>query len=195
MDEQARDWTRVLRSASDDPAAAEAVLPRVYEELRRLARAQMGREGSGLTLQPTALVHEAWMRLVGDEGESLSWESRRHFFGAAAQAMRRILVERARRVGREKHGGGMRRRAVEDLDGQPLADDGAPDAVDLEALDRALTKLAERDPPAARLVELRFFAGLPVDDAARALGISARTAAREWNVARAWLAREMGVGE
>jgi RNA polymerase sigma factor (TIGR02999 family) len=180
--------TRLLRDAADDPAAAQAILPQVYDELRRLARAQMQKEGAGLTLQPTALVHEAWLRMLGSEGEALAWESRAHFFGAAAQAMRRILVERARRVGRERHGGHLRRQP---LDGLEAGDGAELDDLDLEALDVALAALARRDPQAARLVELRFFGGLAVEDAARALGISERTAAREWNVARAWLAKEM----
>lgn len=179
--------TSLLQRAGEDTAAGEALLPRVYDELRRLAGAQMGREASGHTLQATALVHEAWMSLVGPDGEALSWDSRAHFFGAAALAMRRILVDRARRVNSEKRGGNMRRQPLEGVD---RAFD--PDEVDFVALDEALDALAARDPRAAKVVELRFFAGLSVEDTAAALGISERTVAREWNVARAWLAREVG---
>ncbi len=179
--------TSLLRRAGDDPAAGEAILPRVYDELRRLARAQMGREQEGHTLQATALVHEAWMKLVGDDGEALSWDNRAHFFGAAAQAMRRILVDRARRVRSEKHGGLLRRQPLEGVD---KAFD--PDEVDFIALDEALAKLEARDPRAARVVELRYFAGLSVEDVAAVMEVSERTVAREWSVARAWLAREIG---
>lgn len=179
--------TRILQAAGTDPASGEEVLPRVYQELHRLAASQMAREASGHTLQPTALVHEAWMSLVGQDGEALSWDSRAHFFGAAALAMRRILVDRARRVQSEKHGGLMRRQPLEGVD---QAVD--PEEVDILGLDRALFDLAARDPRAAQVVELRFFAGLSVEDTASVLGISERTVAREWNVARAWLAREVG---
>ncbi|MEM9381315.1 MAG: ECF-type sigma factor [Planctomycetota bacterium] len=178
--------TLLLQNAGDEGAAGEAVLPLVYAELRRMAGAQMGRESAGQTLQATALVHEAWMRLVGEDGEELSWDSRAHFFGAAALAMRRILVDRARRVRSEKHGGHLRR---EPLEGVDRAFD--PDDVDFVALDEALTTLAARDPRAANVVELRFFAGLSVEDTAAALGASERTVAREWNVAKAWLTREI----
>jgi len=179
--------TSLLRQAGDDTAAGKAVLPRVYEELRQLAGAQMGRESGGHTLQATALVHEAWMKLVGPDGESLSWDNRAHFFSAAAIAMRRILVDRARRVQSEKHGGALRRRS---LDGVDQAFD--PDELDFVALDAALDALAVRDPRAAKVVVLRFFGGLSVEDCGSALGISERTVAREWNLARAWLARELG---
>ena len=181
-----QELTQLLQKAADDTAAGEAVLPKVYEELRRLASAQMARESSGQTLQATALVHEAWMSLVGEDGEALAWDSRAHFFGAAALAMRRILVDRARRVRSEKHGGNMRRQPLEGVD---QAFD--PDELDFVALDTALNTLGERDERAAKVVELRFFAGLSVEDTALALGVSERTVAREWNVARAWLAREI----
>lgn len=184
--EEEPDLTRLLHRAGEDTGAGEAVLPRVYEELRRLARAQMGGERAGHTLQATALVHEAWMKLVGPEGDALSWDSRAHFFGAAAQAMRRILVDRARRVRSEKHGGHLRRQPLEGVD---RAFD--PDELDFVALDTALQRLAEHDPRAARVVEMRFFAGLSVEDTASALDLSERTVARDWNVARAWLSREM----
>jgi len=198
--EERAELTRLLREAAGDPAAGEALLPLVYDQLRRLAGARMDREAPGHTLQPTALVHEAWLRLLGPEGESLPWENRAHFFGAAAQAMRRVLVERARRVRRERHGGHMRRRPLDDADGpaaggalDPLRS-GSGEELDFEALDVALSRLAERDPRAARVVELRFFAGLSVEDVARTLEVSPRTVAREWNVARAWLARAMQDG-
>jgi len=185
-----QELTLLLQKASDDTSAGEAVLPRVYEELRRLASAQMAKESSGQTLQATALVHEAWMSLVGPDGEALAWDSRAHFFGAAALAMRRILVDRARRVRSEKHGGAMRRQPLEGVD---QAFD--PDELDFVALDEALTSLSQQDERAAKVVELRFFAGLSVEDTALALGISERTVAREWNVARAWLAREIQNGD
>ncbi|QDV08384.1 RNA polymerase sigma factor [Planctomycetes bacterium Poly30] len=180
------DLTVLLQRAGADPAAGEALLPRVYDELRRLAGGQMGREAKGHTLQATALVHEAWMKLVGADGESLSWDSRGHFFSAAALAMRRILVDRARRVRSEKHGGAMRRQPLEMAD---RAFD--PDDLDFVALDAALTELSERDPRAAKVVELRFFGGLSVEDTASVMGVSERTVAREWNVAKAWLARAL----
>ena len=182
--------TLVLQRASEDSAAGDLVLPRVYEELRRLAGAQMKRESKGHTLQATALVHEAWIRLLGADGDALPWESRAHFFGAAAQAMRRILVDRARRVQSEKHGGHLRRQPFVGVD---RAFD--PDEVDFVELDSALDRLAARDPLAARVIELRFFAGLSVDDTARAMELSPRSVAREWSVARAWLAREVGHSE
>lgn len=178
--------TSLLQRAGDDTAAGEAVLPRVYEELRRLAGSQMGREHAGHTLQATALVHEAWMKLVGPDGEALAWDGRAHFFSAAAMAMRRILVDHARRVQSDKRGGGLRRQP---LDGVDQAFD--PDELDFVQLDVALTRLAEQDARAAKVVELRFFAGLSVEDTAQALDVSERTVAREWGVARAWLAREI----
>jgi RNA polymerase sigma factor (TIGR02999 family) len=155
-----------------------------------MARGQMGAEGPGATLQPTALVHEAWLKLVGPDGEHLPWNGRAHFFGAAARAMRQILVDHARHVGRIRRGGDLRRQPSDAID---AAVDAAADPADLdfEALDAALTRLEAHDPRAAKVVELRFFAGLSVADTARALEISERTVAREWNVARAWLARRM----
>ena len=186
MDDEALPLTQLLRSAAESPAAGAALLPRVYRELRDLAGAHMARESAGHTLQPTALVHEAWMKLVGPDGEGFAWSSRAHFFGAAARAMRQILVDRARRVRAERHGGHLRREPLESVDA-PIP----TDEVDFVGLDRALSRLAVHDPRAAQIVELRFFAGLSVDDTARALGISERTVAREWNVARAWLADAM----
>jgi RNA polymerase sigma factor (TIGR02999 family) len=174
--------TRILSAlAQGDPSAPEQLLPLVYDELRQLAAARMAAEPPGQTLQPTALVHEAYLRLVGD-GEEPSWDSRGHFFAAAAEAMRRILIDNARRKGSRKRGGD-RERA--DLDIDDLA---APELrEDLLALDEALNQLAAADPEAARLVQLRYFAGLTLAEAAQVLGISARTADRLWAYARAWL--------
>jgi RNA polymerase sigma factor (TIGR02999 family) len=180
--------TQILHAiAEGDPSAASQLLPLVYDELRKLAGQRLAHQAPGQTLQPTALVHEAYLRLVGDP-EGSDWDSRGHFFAAAAEAMRRILVENARRKGRQKHGGGLTRL---DLDAaQQLA---VPEVrEDLLALDEALTKLAAADPQAAQLVQLRYFAGLPIPEAARALGVSPRTADRLWAFARAWLLREVG---
>jgi RNA polymerase sigma factor (TIGR02999 family) len=173
------------RIEKGDPAAAERLLPLVYNELRKLAAAYLVREPSGLTLDATALVHEAYVRLVGPAAAA-RWDNAGHFFAAAATSMRRILIERARRKHRIVHGGGRRRQELHpDLVASPV-----PDA-DVLAVDWALTRLAERDPVKARLVELRYFAGLSGDQAARILGISPRTADRYWVYARAWLRREM----
>jgi RNA polymerase sigma factor (TIGR02999 family) len=178
--------TRVLSAIErGDPRAAEQLLPLVYDELRKLAAARMAEEAPGNTLNATALVHEAYLRLVG-AGDAVRWDSRGHFFAAAAEAMRRILVEAARRKRRQKHGGG---RARIDLDAaRPAAPDPRDDLV---ALDAALTKLAAEDLQAAKLVELRHFTGLSVAEAAQALAISPRTADRVWAFARAWLHREL----
>jgi RNA polymerase sigma factor (TIGR02999 family) len=179
--------TRVLNAIEQgDHAAAEQLLPLVYEELRKLAADKLAQERPGHTLQPTALVHEAYVRLVGP-GDETRWESRRHFFAAAAEAMRRILIDAARRKQARKHGGGRRRVG---LDADALA---APEpGLDLVALDAALARLAERDPLKARLVELRYFGGLTGDQAAAVLGISPSSADRHWVFARAWLRRELG---
>jgi RNA polymerase sigma factor (TIGR02999 family) len=163
-----------------DPDAAGRLWPLVYDELRRLAEAQMAREKAGHTLDATALVHEAYVRLAADADQG--FDNRRHFFAAAAEAMRRILVEAARRKGREKHGGG-RRREHPDLDALHAGD---PDQ-DLLALHEALECLAAHDPVKAKLVELKFFAGLTLDQAAACLDISPSTADRAWAYARAWL--------
>ncbi len=183
----ATEITRILSEMErGDPHAASQLLPLVYEELRRLAAQKLAHEPPGQTLQPTALVHEAYLRLVGT-GEEQPWAGRGHFFAAAAEAMRRILVENARRKRTLKHGGG---RARHDLDNDVLA---APEpAEDLVALDGALTKLAAADPQAAQLVQLRYFAGLPLPEVAELLGISPRSADRLWAYARAWLHRELG---
>ncbi len=181
--------TRLLHGIrSGDRRLAGELLPLVYTELRRLAGARMAREGPGQTLQPTALVHEAYLRLVKDE--DLGWENRRHFFAAAAEAMRRILIERARRYARHKHRAGQRRVALDyDL---ALAE---PDAAELLALDRCLDQLEARDAAMAQVVKLRFFAGLTVDETAAALAVSPRQIARLWSGARAWLRREMKASE
>jgi RNA polymerase sigma factor (TIGR02999 family) len=179
------DVTRILVAieGGDRQAAAE-LLPLVYEELRRLARAKLARERPGQTLQATALVHEAYLRLVGNADPG--WTSRGHFFGAAARAMRRILVDEARRKGSEKRGGERERMGLEEAEAfAPMANQ------DLVALDEALRGLESEDAIKARLVELRFFGGLSVAEAACALGISEATAKRYWRYAKAWLHREM----
>jgi RNA polymerase sigma factor (TIGR02999 family) len=168
-----------------DPKAAEQFLPLIYDELRRLATAKMAHEKPGQTLQATALVHEAYLRLVDGE-QTQHWESRRHFFAAAAEAMRRILVERARQKRAAKHGGGYVR---VNLDEALAAVDCRAD--ELVALDVALDELGRHDSAAAELVKLRFFAGLGHSEAAQAMGMSRREADRLWALARAWLYREI----
>jgi RNA polymerase sigma factor (sigma-70 family) len=211
------DVTQILAQIeSGDPQAADQLLPLVYDELRKLAAAKLSHEQPGQTLQATALVHEAYLRLVASGGRESpghlerandpesntdfrpptpdplsppAWDSRGHFFAAAAEAMRRILVESARRKRRIKRGGGIER--------EPLDDDAiaAPDVDgDLIELDTALDKLAAKDARKAELVKLRYFAGLTVEQAAAALGISTTTADRDWSYARAWLFREMSKG-
>ncbi len=175
-------------AAAGDPTAAAELLPLVYDELRKLAAARMAREPAGQTLQPTALVHEAYLRLVG--GEERAWESRGHFFAAAAQAMRRIVVESARRKKRARHGGGRERVEVELAD---LPTRLPPD--NLLALDEALGRLEQIDPVKARLVTLRYFAGMTIEQAAAALSISRVTAHRYWTFARAWLHQQMTGGQ
>ena len=179
------DVTRILdRVQQGEAKAAEELLPLVYDELRKLAAHKMAQEAPGQTLQPTALVHEAWLRLAGaDAGQ---WNGRGHFFAAAAEAMRRILVENARRKRRLKHGGGWQRIDLTHLDIASAADDDQ-----LLAVDEALGKLAQRDPQGAELIKLRFFAGLPNVEAARLLGIPERSAKRTWAYARAWLHEEL----
>src|SRR5262245_13523847 len=164
-----------------DSAAAAHLLPLVYDELRKLAAGYLADEKPGQTLQPTALVHEAYVRLVGTVPDQ-HWGGRAHFFAAAAEAMRRILLDTARRKGRRKRGGGMARHDLDAID--PAAPE-CPD--DLLALDDALVRLAAADPQAAELVRLRFYAGLPIPEVARILGISPRTADRTWAFARAWM--------
>ncbi len=176
------DVTQILQQIeSGDPSAAEQLLPLVYDELRKLAAARMAQEQPGQTLQPTALVHEAYVRLVGsDQGKQ--WDSRGHFFAAAAEAMRRILVENARRKRRTKHGGDRVRVA---LDREPADGFGSDDLV--MAVHESLDDLAQQNADAAGLVKLRYFAGLTLPEAAAAMGISPRTADRLWAYAKAWL--------
>jgi RNA polymerase sigma factor (TIGR02999 family) len=180
------DVTRILDAlAGGDSRAADDLLPLVYAELRRLAARKLAREKPGQTLDATALVHEAYLRLVG--GAERSWTGRGHFFAAAAEAMRRILVDRARRRRRDRHGGGRRRVAL--TDAVATADDD-PDAV-LD-LDATLTRLASEDGPAAAVAKLRLFAGLSIEEAAAALGQSRPAAYRHWTYARAWLRDALG---
>jgi RNA polymerase sigma factor (TIGR02999 family) len=180
------DVTRILNAIEQgDPSAAERLLPLVYEELRKLAAQRMAQEAPGHTLQPTALVHEAYVRLV-DVEKAHQWDGRGHFFAAAAEAMRRILVDRARRKHRPKHGGD---RVRVDLDDGCAI--GNPPSNRLLALDDALTKLASEDERKAQLVKLRYFAGMSVAEAASVLGISRATADRYWTYAKTWLYCEM----
>ncbi len=182
--------TRILSAIDQgDPHAAEQLLPLVYEELRKLAAQRLAHEKPGQTLQATALVHEAYLRLV-DVEQAPHWNGRGHFFAAAAEAMRRILVEQARRKGRRKHGGGRRRL---DLEGMDVA--AAPASPDILDLDDALAQLAAEEATAAQVVRLRYFAGLTAEEAAAALGISLRTANRHWAYAKAWLYRRLGQQE
>jgi RNA polymerase sigma factor (TIGR02999 family) len=176
--------TRILSAIEQgDPKAAEQLLPLVYDELRRLAAQKLAREAAGQTLDATALVHEAYLRLIGNDNDR-SWNDRGHFFAAAAQAMRRILVDNARRKRAQKRGPNLQR--------QPLDAVAAPEIdVEVVALDEALQKLAEADPIKARLVELRYFAGLTGEQAAKVLNISPATADRHWAYARAWLRNEV----
>ncbi len=180
-----REVTRILTAIEQgDVRAADELLPLVYQELRQLAAQRMKQEKPGQTLQATALVHEAYIRLVGSESQN--WNSRGHFFSAAAEAMRRILIENARRKKSLKHGGGYQR---VDLDDEDMAIEAPSD--NLVALDEALTKLAETAPAVAELVKLRYFAGLTVEQVAEIQGISRRTAGSHWAWARAWLHREI----
>jgi RNA polymerase sigma factor (TIGR02999 family) len=179
------DVTRILDAIDQgDPHAADALLPLVYEELRRLAAARMAREAGDHTLQATALVHEAWLRLVGDH--DLEWNGRAHFFGAAAEAMRRILIDRARRKSAQRHGAGQQRVEWQEADIAATADDEQ-----LLAVNEALEKLAAQDKSKSDLVKLRYFAGLTIEETAKVLGISEATAKRQWTFAKAWLHREI----
>ncbi|MEM1070143.1 MAG: ECF-type sigma factor [Planctomycetota bacterium] len=185
------DVTQILSAIeAGDRQAASQLLPLVYDELRRLATHKMGQEKAGQTLQPTALVHEAFLRLVGSQDRK-QWDGRGHFFAAAAEAMRRILIESARRRNADKRGGGMVRCELHE-------EDVTLDAEDFEtllSLDEALTKLAKEDPQLAKLVELRYFTGLTIDETAQILGVSPRTTKRNWAYARAWLKREMDASQ
>ncbi len=180
------DVTQILsRIEAGDPSATEELLPLVYEELRRLAASRLAEEKPGQTLQATALVHEAYVRLVGGQNNQ-QWNSRGHFFAAAAEAIRRILVDQAHRKNRVRHGGELRR---VDFDSGLQISDEADD--NLLALDEALQRLAIEDLPAAEVVKLRYFAGLTIEETASALGISVRTVNRHWEYARSWLFRQL----
>jgi RNA polymerase sigma factor (TIGR02999 family) len=179
------DVTRLLGAIEQgDPKAAAELLPLVYEELRSLAAQKMAREAAGQTLQPTALVHEAWLRLVKTPDQS--WSGRGHFFAAAAEAMRRILIDNARRKNRLRHGRGLARADLDKVDLAVTSDDDT-----LLRVDAALEKLAQEDPVKAQLVKLRFFIGLSIADAGQTLGMSESTAKRHWAYARAWLYDEL----
>jgi RNA polymerase sigma factor (TIGR02999 family) len=179
------DVTVILNAIEEgDPRAAEQLLPAVYAELRRLAAARMAREAGGQTLQPTALVHEAYLRLVGDPERK--WDGRAHFFGAAAEAMRRILIDRARRKHAVRHGGGALRVELGEFE---IAATTTPD--ELLEVDEALGRFAAHDEKKAELVKLRYFAGLTIEEAAETMGISAATAKRWWTYSRAWLYQEL----
>ena len=178
------DLTQLLNAVEEgDPQVAEKLLPLVYEDLRRLAVSNMAAQPAGHTLQATALVHEAWLRI---SRENHRWENRRHFFTAAAEAMRRILVDQARRKQRLKRGGAPERLSIDEID---IAIETAPE--ELLRVHDALAKLAQEDPLKAELVKLRFFVGLGISESAEILGISATTAKRHWNFARAWLYDEL----
>jgi len=180
------EFTRILDDVQQgDPKAAEELLPLVYEELRKLAAHRMANEAPGHTLQPTALVHEAWLRLVGNDTPS-QFQNRAHFFAAAAEAMRRILIDRARRKLAVRHGGEQQRVDIQDVDLAVSTDDAQ-----LLAVSEALDKLAVEHKTEAELVKLRYFVGMTNDEAAEALGISLRTAKYYWTHARAWLFREL----
>ena len=180
------DVTEILSQIDKgDPAAAQQLLPLVYDELRRLAAAKLAAEKPGQTLQATALVHEAYLRLV-DVERAASWDSRGHFFSAAAESMRRILVERARAKGRIKRGGDRHRFSIDDVDAVANAT-----PVQLLAIDEAMERLRREDPEVFELVRLRYFAGLSVPQAANVMGVSTATAYRYWNYARAWLHAEL----
>jgi len=180
------DVTRILNAIADgDPHAAHDLLPLVYEELRKLAAVRMANEAAGHTLQPTALVHEAWLRLAGNDAQ-VQFANRGHFFAAAAEAMRRILIEWARRKSAEKRGGDWRRINLDKVDIAAEADDDT-----LLLVNEALEKLAHEDAQAAEIAKLRFFGGLTLEEAAQVLGVNQRTADRYWAFARVWLFDEM----
>ena len=190
MSEKSQASLLLARIRDGDRLASESLFPLVYEELKQLAQAKLNRESTGQTLQATALVHEAFLRMLGPEAQSPQWDDLGHFFGAASQAMRRILIDRARQKGGRKRGGGMIRQAIDEgALSSPLSDDQSPDL--LLALEEAMTALAQSDPMAEELVRLRFFAGLTVPQAADCLGISERSAHRLWQFARTWLFHAM----
>jgi len=183
------DVTHILSAIEQgDPQAAEQLLPLVYDELRKLAAAKLAHEQPGQTLQPTALVHEAYLRLVNVEKPEV-WTGRGHFFFAAAEAMRRILIEKSRRKQRRRHGGEFQRLPLE---GNEPAMDSPLGAIDLLALNEALDRLEAASPRRAQLVKLRYFAGLTLPEVAKLLGIAQSTAEADWTYAKAWLKREMG---
>ena len=183
--ERVSDVTCILdRVQQGDPQAAEELLPLVYDELRKLAAAKLSREQPGQTLQATALVHEAWIRLAG--GDQQPWDGRRHFFAAAAEAMRRILVEKARRRQRVRHGAGLERVGIEEVE---IAAGGREDQ--LIAIDEALAKLEQEDPQKAAVVKLRYFVGMTTPETAETLGLSVATVERYWSFAKAWLFKEI----
>jgi RNA polymerase sigma factor (TIGR02999 family) len=182
--------TQILSALEQgDGDAAKQLLPLVYEELRKLAAQRLAHEQAGQTLQATALVHEAYLRLV-DVDHPQKWNGRGHFFAAAAEAMRRILVERARHRQRLRHGGGRQRVDLQTLESNLVIDDAVADD-DLLAVSEALERLAATEPQAAEVVKLRYFAGLTIEESAEALGISVRTANRHWSYAKAWLYKEI----
>ncbi len=188
-DTEPTDITRLLDAASGgDPRAAQELLPLVYDQLRKAAQQQMAAERPDHTLQATALVHEAYIRLVGSH--QTTWESRAHFYVAAAEAMRRILIEHARKRTRIKRGGGHKRVP---LSAVYLAEDARPE--EIVSVDAAIRRLEKRDSRMAKIVRLRFFAGLSVEETAQILGLSDRSVRREWALARAWLHRQLGPGE
>ena len=179
------DVTRILQSMeSGDAKAAEELLPLVYEELRKLAASKMANESPNQTLQPTALVHEAWLRLAGNE--NVKWDGRAHFFGAAAEAMRRILIDKARRKQARRHGGGQQRLDIDEV--EIAAPEKEQELLDM---DEALEKFAALDKQKAELVKLRYFVGLTLEESARILGVSTPTAKRWWAYSRAWLYRQI----
>jgi RNA polymerase sigma factor (TIGR02999 family) len=173
-----------LRWREGDASALDALLPLVYDEMRRLAGSYLGREREGHTLQPTALAHEAYIRLI--DQRSVSWQNRAHFMGLAAQTMRRILADHARRRGALKRGGGAARVSLEES--EAAAD---PREVEIQELDTALEDLAKLEPRQARVIEMRFFGGLSIEESAEVLGVSPATVKRDWTLARAWLFREL----
>ncbi len=195
MPEQAPEHiTRLISAAqAGDASAGDELLPLVYDELRRLASSHLAREPSGMTLQPTALVHEAYLRLLGSQ--EVEWQGKGHFFAAAAQAMRRILVDRARARAAIKRGGDRKRESPEaglDAIADPSGTPGAPsESVDLLKLNTALDRLEARDKRQAEVVMLRYFAGLTIEQTSQAMGISTGTVKNEWTFARAWLRREL----
>jgi len=185
------DFTHLLRQAErGDADAAAQILPLVYQELRKLAAAKMAREPAGLTLQPTALVHEAWLRLGGDQQPD--WQNRAQFFSAAAEAMRRILIDNARRRRAVRHGGALQKVSADD----EILGIASPDSDEkILLLHEALARLEQEDPRKAELVKQRYFVGLTLEEAAAAMGMSERTARRDWRFARAWLMREIEAGQ